>query len=235
MRLALVTTLLALGIACVSDHGVTGLCGTPVQGFDIEEASVLQDAQAYWDMHDAVILDIDDAEIPVGANWRVKSVEIMPMIGATEFTWYTDGQTVTVEVWDADDPHGTPYRVSQVFRVDEHEWDDTYLSNPTTAWEYNQKQTWWSFDFSETIPTTGMTGPRYLVGVAWDSSAQPALGYSNFNRACSLNWTDYADGRGWVLNSSAGSGDECSWPMLRVHLEVLEEAEVCEGGSVAIE
>jgi hypothetical protein len=80
-----------------------------------------------------------------------------------------------------------------------------------------------------------MTGPDYLVGVKWDSTGLPTLGYSNFNRSCALNWTDYADGRGFVLNSDASMGDECSWPMLRVHLEILEERAECESGSVAIE
>jgi len=235
MRLALVAFLFALGTACVSDSGVSGICGTETNGFDIEEASSLEDAQGFWSMHDAVVLDFDPSTLPAGAKWRVKSVEILPMIGEMEFGYYSDGQRVTVEVWDADDPHGTPYTVTQTFSTDDHEWEDVHLTSPSSAWEYDQKQAWWRFDFSDTIPVTGMTSPTYIVGVSWDSSGLPTLGYSNFNRPCSLNWTDYDDGRGFVLNSDAGSGSECSWPMLRVHLEILEERAVCEGSSVEID
>jgi len=235
MRILLVSTLLALGVACASDQGVVSMCGTPVNGFDITQASVLEDAQGYPNMHDAVILDVDPQLAQDGSIWRVRSVEIMPMIGQSQFSSFRDGQTVTVEVWDGTNPHATPWRVSQVFHKDDLDWTDTQLTNPTTAFEFNQKQAWWTFDFGDTIPTSGMTGPQYIVGVNWDSSALPALGYSNFNRSCAENWTDYADGFGWVLNSDNGSGSQCSWPMLRVHLEKITASSHCESGSVAIQ
>lgn len=234
MRPALLVPVLLLP-ACASDHGVTGLCSTPQLGFDIEEASVLQDAQAYPGMHDAVILEFDDSELPEGAAWRVKSVEIMAMIGASEFGSFADGQSVSVEVWDADDPYAAPWVATQTFDKDALEWDSVTLTNPESAWELNQRFSWWRFDFTDEIPVEGLTGPEYLVGVVWDFNAEPALGYSNFNRSCSLNWTDYADGFGWVLNSDNGSGAQCSWPMLRVHLEVLEEADECDGERIDIQ
>jgi len=234
MRLLLVFSLASLA-GCVNEHALTGLCGTPDLAFDITEASVLEDAQGYWGMHDAVILQYDLSRVPEGARWRVRDVDIMPMIGASEFSWYMDGQSVSVEVWDGDNPYETGWKVTQTFRKDDHEWDDTTLTNPSSAWELNQKYAWWTFDFTGTIPTSGMTGPDYLVGVVWEDDAYPTLGYSNFNRSCALNWTDYADGFGWVLNSDHGSGDECSWPMLRVTVEILEESEECDEYSVPIE
>lgn len=230
MRLVPLLTLLA---ACGSDHGVTGLCATPDLAFDIEEASVLQDAQGYPDMHDAVILSYDTSALPEGARWRVKSVDIMPMIAEFDYDWFMDGQQVTVEVWDAAEPNGTPWKVTRTFHKDDHTWEPVTLPAAATAFDPNQLQAWWEFDFADVIPTTGMTGPDYLVGVAWDASGGPTLGYSNFTRSCALNWTDYADGRGWVLNGDT-SGDECSWPMLRVGVEILEERVECEGDSVAL-
>ncbi len=224
--------MLTMGTACGSDHGINGMCGTPQQGFDITEASELQDAQGYWGMHDAVILDFDDSGISADANWRARSVEIMPMIGVSEFDWFADGQQISVEIWDADNPLGTPWTVTQTFHKDEHEWEAVTLSDPTTAWEPNQMMTWWRFGFEDVIPTSGMTDGRYLVSVVWESDALPTLGYSNFNRDCGLNWTDYADGLGWKLNES---GMGCSWPMLRVNMEVLEEAAECEGESYNFE
>ncbi len=233
MRLALVVGALVVGSACASDHGIGGLCGTPQQGFDIEEASVLQDGQAYWGMHDAVILDLD-TELPAGAGWRVAGVDIMPLIPSSQFDAYNDGDSVTVEVWDADDPGSAPFSVTQTFHKGELDWQTVALTNPVTAPSGEQEQAWWNFPFVDTIPTTGMTSTRYLVGVHWPSG-EPPLGYSNFNRPCDRNWTDYADGFGWVLNSDNGSLDECSWPMLRVNIEVLEQAAECEGESYAVE
>lgn len=235
MRITTLSFVLALHVACASDNGVTGLCGIPESGFDIEEASTLEDAQGYPYMHDAVVLDYNDASLAAGDAWRVRSVEIMPMIGKIGFDFFSDGQQVTVEIWDANNPQGTPYKVTQTFRKDDHDWERVTLQNPSTAWETDQVFAWWEFDFSEVIPTTGMTEGEYLVSVAWDGSGLPAVGYSNFNNPCDKNWTDYGDGFGWVLNSDMGSLDECSWPMIRVEMEVITRAVECEAGSVSID
>lgn len=233
MRTVGVAGLIAILTACGNENQVTQLCGTPTEGFDIEEASVLQDAQSYPEMHDAVILDFDQ-ELAAGAAWRVSTVEIMPMIGDSNFDFYQDGEQVTVEVWDADNPEGEPWTVTQTFRIDDLAWDETELSSPESATELDQHYAWWSFDFSDVIPTSGMSGPEYLVSVNWSSAGSPPLGYSNFNRPCDENWTDYADGAGWVLNGDA-SGDTCSWPMLRVGLEVLTEDEFCADETVSVD
>src|SRR5690606_21578068 len=129
-------------------------------------------------------------EVAADATWRVGEVDVLVMIGASEFANYIDGQRVTVEVWDANEPNGTPWRVEQEFRKDDLTWEDAYLSSPTEALERDQKSAWWTFDFGDVIPTSGMHANEYLVGVAWDSSGRPALGYSNFNLSCNENWTD---------------------------------------------
>jgi len=233
---AVTGTLLTSLSGCSSDHSLGSLCGAPQRGFDITEASVLQDTQGYWGMHDAVVLSFDTSSLPAGAAWRVKSVEIMPMIGDSSFSSYVDGQAVSVEVWDDDNPlTATPWTVTQTFRKDELEWSDVYLSSPASTFEFNQKQAWWRFGFDDVIPTTGMAGETYLVGVSWPSDSVPTLGYSNFNNPCDANWTDYADGFGWVLNTGTTSGNECSWPMLRVNLEVLQVASECTGDSFSYE
>lgn len=222
---------------CGSDHGISGLCGVPESGFDITDVSTLEDAQGYSGMHDAVILNFEGAsELPAGASWRVRSVEIMPMTDPLFGDFTPDGSWVTVEIWDADNPLASePYRVQQQFFKGDHEWTDVNLTNPSSGFPGTYQQTWWRFGFEDIIPITGMRSADYMVGVSWDSSATPTLGYSNFNRPCSLNWTDYDDGAGFVLNTGTAAGNECSWPMLRVNLEVIQESGSCEGESYTIE
>lgn len=231
------TAALLVGSACSSDSGLSGICGVPERGFDIEEASTLQDAQAYSGMHDAVILSYEGAsELPAGASWRVKSVEIMPLLPESGFDFVPDGSWVTVEVWDADNPLiSEPWRVSQQFFKGDHEWEATRLNDPSTAFPGEHLFTWWRFGFEDFIPTSGMDSSNYLVGVRWDDNATPPLGYSNFNNACELNWTDYADGLGFVLNSGRAGATDCSWPMLRVNLEVLSADDECEGERYSVE
>jgi hypothetical protein len=231
----------ALLTACGSDQQVINLCGHGQSGFDITEASALEDGQSYPEMHDAVILDHDDVEIPEGALWRVRSVDIMALIPAGQFANYHDGEDVTVEVWDADNPNGTPFSVTKPFVIDDLEWDDVSLDNPTTAPAGAQKSAWWTFDFGDEIPTTGMSAANYLVGVAWSADGAPPLGYSNFTRSCAKNWTDYGPDpyyyydAGWQLNGVSSDGDTCSWPMLKVNLEILQEQAVCDENSVVVE
>ena len=220
-------------LGCGSEHTVTQLCSHQEEGFDIEEASTLEDAQAFPGMHDAVILDYDASGLPEGATWRVKTVEIQPMIAFVDFADQVDGQEVTVEIWDADDPQSTtPFVVTQTFHKDELTWEDVTLSDPETAVYRSQRKAWWAFDFSDVIPAAGLDGPEYLVSVAWTREALPTLGYSNFNNSCDRNWTDWDDGLGWALN---GDGFTCSWPMLRVSLEVLQEQAICNEDTEIVE
>ena len=79
-----------------------------------------------------------------------------------------------------------------------------------------------------------MTSGRYTVGISWGSRGLPTIGYSNFNLACSANYTDYGDGN-WTLNSADGDGDECSWPMMRVGIETRTADDgTCSGETAAL-
>lgn len=240
MRLFVVAIGLMGLMACNNENQVTNLCAHNTSGFDIEAASVLEDGQGYPQLHDAVILDLDPTQVPDGAAWRVRSVDIMPLLPASQFASYADGQPVTVEVWDANNPNGTPFTVTQPFHKADLDWTDENLDNPTTATEHAQKSSWWTFDFGDVIPTTGMTATQYLVGVAWGAQGMPPLGYSNFNRACDKNWTDYGidpyyyTDMGWVLNGDT-AGATCSWPMLKVNLEILQEQAVCDQNAVVVQ
>jgi hypothetical protein len=145
LLLTAVTTAIAIGTACSNDRAINSICGFPQPGFDIEEASTLQDGQGYAGMHDAVVLTFEEAiDLPASSSWRVRSVEIMPLINQFEFDFYPDGSWVTVEVWDGDDPTQTePWRVSQQFFKTEHEWTAVTLNDPTTAFPGTHMQTWW--------------------------------------------------------------------------------------------
>ena len=55
-----------------------------------------------------------------------------------------------------------------------------------------------------------------MVGIHWEGSSTPPIGYSEYNLDCSKNWTD--TGSGWVFNGNTG-GFSCSWPMMQVTLE----------------
>ena len=84
-----------------------------------------------------------------------------------------------------------------------------------------------------------MRSTRYIAGVRWGPSGKPTVGYSNFNRSCAQNWTDYNDGRGWVLNSedNLGPGQDintCSWPMMRVEVEVRSQQDECTENSQSV-
>jgi hypothetical protein len=229
------TVLLTVLAGCASDNSITQLCGFDRDAFNIEDVSVLQEAQAFGGMHDAVILHFDTTNLPETSAWRVSSVEVLPMIPQADADTFQDGQSVTVQVFDGDDPTVAPlYEVRQKFEKGLLDWEDVTLSNPENTPQKRQTMAWWNFNFEDTIPTTGLTSDDYIVGVAWGQAGLPTLGYSKYNLDCSVNWTDYDDGFGWVLNG-ATSGDECNWPMLRVHVQVLEERASCDGGSVAVQ
>lgn len=234
-RLSVVAVGLAAAIGCTNEGGITNLCGQDANGFDITEASVLQDAQGFTGLHDAVILEVPDGVVPEGAVWRVKLVEVLAMVPSSEFDGEDGGEKLTIEVWDGDDPTASaPFRRTEAFDPASLTWEHVELTNPDEATELSQESAWWSFDFSEVTPTTGFTHDRYLVGVAWKTET-PDVGYSNYNRDCDANWSDYGDGAGWILNG-ANSGSECSWPMLRVGLEIVtEETDGCESGTVPLQ
>ncbi len=219
---------------CTSDQGITTICAHDEAGFDIEEASTLEDAQSYPGMHDAVILDFElPNQLSSDATWRIKAVEIYPMVDDFWFEFWEGGESVTVEVFDGDNPDAERFTVTQRLDKEALEWESVFLDSPSSTLSQNHQAAWWSFDFTQEIPQSGLSCTNCLVGVAWDSTGSPPVGYSNFNRPCDKNWTDYADGQGWVLNE--GSSDtQCSWPMLRVTLEVLEERAQCDENTVQL-
>ena len=69
LLLTAVTTAIALGTACGNDRAINSICGFPQPGFDIEEASTLQDGQGYSGMHDAVVLTFEEAvDLPASSS-----------------------------------------------------------------------------------------------------------------------------------------------------------------------
>lgn len=221
------------GGACRMDSGLTQWCASTVSAFDIEEVSILQDAQSYSMTHDAVALSFD-AELPEGARWRVAQVDIMPILPREEFEAFEDGQDVTVEVWEGSNPtHSEPWSLQQDFDKDALTWTDAWLPDAQSTDVGRQQYAWWTFDLRDRVPVEGIEGREYMVGVAWGLQGQPPLGYSNFELSCQKNWTDW--GSGFSRNADGPEDDSCSWPMLRVQVEVLEERATCTEGSKPVE
>jgi hypothetical protein len=209
-------------------------CTFDESSFDIEEVSVLEDAMGEVNVHDAIVLDYDVSSLSENATWRVGSVDVMIMVPQSQFAQYPESITLAVEVFDTANPKMvTPWVVEQVLNKDDLNWEDVTLTSPDLQTELTQKQAWWSFDFTDVIPETGMTSTTYMVGLYWRAGNLPSVGYSNFNRPCERNWTDYSDGLGWILNSERFTGlgtsqpNSCNWPMLRVNVEVREERSDC--------
>ena len=87
-----------------------------------------------------------------------------------------------------------------------------------SADDLNQMGAWLKFDLSDVIPVGAFVDPEYFVAVGWDDWGFPNVGYSNFELDCSANWTDGGSGA-WKQNS----GMDCSWPMLKIEVESLNE------------
>lgn len=209
-------------------------CTFDDSSFDIEEVSVLEDAMGEVNVHDAIVIDYDVSSLAETATWRVGSVDALIMVPQSQFEQYPDSITLAVEVFDASSPTlATPWVVEQVLNKADLVWEDVTLTSPDLQTELTQKQAWWSFDFTDVIPESGMTSTTYVVGLYWRAGNLPSVGYSNFNRPCDRNWTDYSDGLGWILNSERFTGlgtpqpNSCNWPMLRVNVEVREERSNC--------
>ena len=228
---ALIAPLFSLG--CAQDS-LSQWCTFDESSFDIEEVSVLEDALGEMNVHDAIVLEYDTSSLSAEATWRVGTVEALIMVPQSQFDSYPDNITLTVEVFDAADPRvTTPWVVEQTLDKGALNWETVTLTSPDLAAEYQQMQAWWSFDFTGVIPEAGMTSSTYMVGLYWRAGALTTVGYSNFNRPCDRNWTDYSDGFGWILNSERYNGlglvdpNSCNWPMLRVNVEVREERLTC--------
>ena len=99
--------LLSLLVACGSDYAVKNICVESADGFDVEAVSTLQDAAGYPGARDAVVLDVDAGSLPEGASWRVTRVDLLAMVPEWVFDRYEGGDSLRVDVWDADCPRGT--------------------------------------------------------------------------------------------------------------------------------
>ena len=199
-------------------------CTEEVNAFDIEDVSTLQDALSAsigtW-QRDGVIIDYGQG-LDSDVSWRISTVEILIMIPEDKVPMFEDGNTMQVEIYDSDDPRSVEAYVQtmEVHRVD-LQWtlytlpDDA--AHASVDEEYSQYGAWLSFDFKNTIPVTGMNSQRFIVAVDWPEPREIAVGYSNFNRSCASNWSDY--GEGWVLNSEDPMNLNCSWPMMRIQVE----------------
>jgi len=196
-------------------------------GFNIEEVSTLQDAVSYsvsgW-TNDAIVLRFDDSGLRADQYWRVSAVEVLVLISDNHFPHFTDGQEISVQVFDSPTPMSGPnWTMAKSIVRAEQSWTDYML--PNDAWyagtygEFAQKGVWVRFETRELIPVSGMTSTDFLVGVMWEPPGMVKVGYSNFNQDCEKNWTDY--GSGWGLNSENPDFFGCSWPMLRVEIEVI--------------
>ena len=187
---------------------------------DMDDVSTLQDAFGLPTVRDGLSL-----EGPVtDSGWRPTTVEVQVMLPAWYFDWYEDENAITVEIYAGSTPSGTPWRVTRQVRKAELDWQDIRL--PANAdWsgdDLDQVGAWMSFDFRDQIPAEAFSGTDFFVAVGWDSLGFPNVGYSNFEMPCVANWTDYGDGH-WSQNS----GNDCSWPMLRISHErtVTEECD----------
>jgi hypothetical protein len=197
------------------EEGTIVECTEELNAFDIEDVSTLQDAMSNVNgncLRDAVIIDFGGQGLASDTRWRVSAVDILIMIPEEKVSSFQDGNLMRVEVFDSDDPTQVePYILEmEVNRVD-LQW--TLYTLPEDAahagenGEYRQYGAWLKFDFLDIIPTTGMISRRFVVSVAWPEPGNIAVGYSNFNRSCAANWTDY--GEGWVLEQTyPGSCEE---------------------------
>ncbi len=212
-------------------------CTEVVTAFDIEEVSTLQDAASPYLVTDPRLLGFAEPwhrdalvltyAIPADepdTSWRVSAVEVLVMIATERFETHPDGGMLGIEVFDGSDPRTAPtWTATQTVNKAELTWTsytlpfDAAISGPLS--EYHQQGTWLRFDLTDVVPETGMTSAEFVVGVQWEELSQVAVGYSNFNRACDRNWTEWAPYSGWRLNGDATSGSQCSWPMMRVEIE----------------
>jgi hypothetical protein len=97
-------------------------------------------------------------------------------------------------------------------------WERGPIKRDRFGFPEPMRRAWWRFDFSGVIPDDAMASTKFMVGVRWPRPGRPYVGGSEFNRDCKPNWSDYADGEGWVPNLSDGS---CNWPMFRVAAQTI--------------
>ena len=211
-------------------------CSEIVTAFDIEEVSTLQDAASPhlvslmtsmpyspW-YRDALVLDYVLPESGPAESWRISAVYALIMVPTSRFDSFPDGSLISIEVYDGPDPRtATGWSLTEAVNRPELIWSDYTLPGDAAIsgyfGEFSQKGAWLRFDMTGVIPDTGMTSPTFVTGIRWEVLSPVAVGYSNFNRDCSRNWTEWSPGSGWQLNGDSTSTAHCSWPMWRVEIE----------------
>ena len=235
--------------ACAKDE-LMQVCVSKENTFDIEEVSSLEDAWGWLGLRDAINLSYDTSELSAIGTWRVSSVDVLVLVPESEFNNLPSTLELVVEVYDSTDPgQSAPWKVRQSLSPNDLTWERVVLSqepsgavsdDPFASFEPKERaqyKAWWNFDFASTIPETGMSSTDFSVAVHWLSSSYPTLGYSQFNRPCSGNWTNYdgaypshgLTGDGWGNNGVRFGSDVCNWPMLKVNVERRDEGTNCGG------
>lgn len=193
-------------------------CTESSTGFDIDEVSTLQDGFGLPNIRDGLSLKVDAHQTADG--WRPVSVEVLVMYPTWYFDFYDDSNSLSVYIYGAATPVGQPYKVKIPITKGGLDWNPITLPAGAdwSADDLNQMGAWLKFDLSEVIPVGAFVDPEYFVAVGWDDWGFPNVGYSNFELDCSANWTDGGSGA-WKQNS----GMDCSWPMLKIEVESLNE------------
>ena len=246
MRFKYIPLLVALAtVGCAKDT-LQQLCVSEENTFDIEQVSNLEDAWGWSGLRDAINLEYDVSQLDPNGSWRISSVEVLVLIAESEFAGMPSQVNLQVEIYDSSNPGQVePWTVLQTLNKNELNWDRVVLPAPPSGpvdelsgffpTEQVQYQAWWEFDFSSIIPETGMQSPSFTVAVHWPDSSYPTLGYSEFNRPCSANWTNYDraypehgyTGAGWGNNGERFGSDVCNWPMFKVNVEKRETSNLC--------
>jgi hypothetical protein len=236
-------TLLSTG--CAKDT-LQQLCVSEENTFDIEQVSNLEDAWGWKGLRDAINLEYDVSDLNPADSWRISSVEVLVMVSESDFSIMPSQLDLAIEIYDSPDPSQvSPWTVKQRLDMDALDWERVVLPAPPSGavdelsglfpTDQTQYKAWWSFDFSSIIPETGMESPSFSVAVHWPDSSYPTLGYSEFNRPCSGNWTNYDSaepthgytGAGWGNNGERFGSDVCNWPMFKVNVEKRQTSNVC--------
>ena len=188
----------------------------PGSTYYVEEVSVLEDAyNGDFITHDAVVFPFDTCALPESAIWKVATVEVFLMIPYSQFDTYPDDVPLAIEIFDGNRPGIlTPYVLTQYVDKNALDWSLITLENPTYAEETQQYSAWWTFDFMEIMPESGLNNTVITVGIWWIDPDLPAVGYSNFNLPCEDNWTIFEEGTPWQNNG--GVAEYCRWPLFRI-------------------